>query len=55
MAAGRLFLLPAGLSEDTPAEAVVPAAVIERIRSLDARGWRNALIRGRCARSRSWS
>jgi len=36
MAAGRLFLLPAGLSEDTPAEAVVPAAVIERIRALDA-------------------
>jgi 16S rRNA (cytidine1402-2'-O)-methyltransferase len=35
-ASGRLFLLPAGLSEDTPAEAVVPAAVIERIRALDA-------------------
>jgi 16S rRNA (cytidine1402-2'-O)-methyltransferase len=32
---GGLYLLPAGLSEDTPAEAVVPAAVIERIRSLD--------------------
>jgi 16S rRNA (cytidine1402-2'-O)-methyltransferase len=36
MANGRLYLLPAGLSEDTPAEAVVPAAVIERIRALDA-------------------
>jgi 16S rRNA (cytidine1402-2'-O)-methyltransferase len=47
-AAGRLYLLPAPLSGDTPAEAVVPAAVLARIRALDhfvvenaksARGW----------------
>ena len=47
-ASGRLYLLPAPLSEDTPAEAVVPAAVLARIRALDhfvvenaksARGW----------------
>jgi 16S rRNA (cytidine1402-2'-O)-methyltransferase len=34
--AGRLFLLPAWLSEDTPPENVVPAPVLERIRSLDS-------------------
>ena len=34
MTAGRLYLLPAALSEDTPAEAVVPAAALERIRAL---------------------
>ena len=31
---GRLYLLPAPLSEDTPPEAVVPGAVLLRIRSL---------------------
>jgi 16S rRNA (cytidine1402-2'-O)-methyltransferase len=31
---GRLHLLPAALSEDTPPEAVVPAAVLARIRAL---------------------
>ncbi len=36
MASGRLFLLPAWLSEDTRPEAVVPAPVLERIRALDA-------------------
>jgi 16S rRNA (cytidine1402-2'-O)-methyltransferase len=36
MASGRLFLLPAWLSEDTRPEDVVPAAVLERIRALDA-------------------
>lgn len=36
MATGRLYLLPAWLSEDTPPEAVVPAPVIQRIRTLDA-------------------
>jgi 16S rRNA (cytidine1402-2'-O)-methyltransferase len=36
MAAGRLHLLPAWLSEDTPPEQVVPAPVLERIRTLDA-------------------
>ncbi|HEX7465078.1 MAG TPA: SAM-dependent methyltransferase [Usitatibacter sp.] len=35
-ATGRLFLLPAWLSEDTPPEDVVPAPVLERIRSLDS-------------------
>ena len=35
MSSGRLFLLPAWLSEDTPPEHVVPAPVIERIRTLD--------------------
>jgi len=35
VSAGRLFLLPAWLSEDTPPEHVVPAPVIERIRALD--------------------
>lgn len=34
-AAGRLYLLPAPLAEDAPPEAVVPGAVLERIRSLD--------------------
>jgi 16S rRNA (cytidine1402-2'-O)-methyltransferase len=34
--AGTLHLLPAGLAEDAPPEAVVPALVLERIRSLDA-------------------
>jgi 16S rRNA (cytidine1402-2'-O)-methyltransferase len=33
--AGRLYLLPAPLSEETPPEAIVPVAVLERIRSLD--------------------
>ncbi len=33
---GRLYLLPAWLSEDAPPESVVPAAVLERIRALDA-------------------
>ena len=32
--AGRLFLLPAWLSEDTPAVDVVPAPVLERLRGL---------------------
>ena len=31
---GRLFLVPAWLSEDTPAEDVVPAAALARIRAL---------------------
>lgn len=31
---GRLFLLPAWLSEDTPAADVVPAPVLERLRAL---------------------
>lgn len=35
MAKGRLFLLPAWLSEDTPPQDVVPAPVLERIRALD--------------------
>ncbi len=35
MSAGRLYLLPAWLAEDSPAEAVVPAAVLQRIRALD--------------------
>ena len=34
-APGRLYLLPAPLSQDAPPQAVVPAAVLERIRSLD--------------------
>lgn len=33
--AGRLYLLPAGLSEDTPPASVVPAGVLERIRALE--------------------
>jgi 16S rRNA (cytidine1402-2'-O)-methyltransferase len=33
---GRLFLLPAWLSEDVPPESVVPGPVLERIRSLDS-------------------
>ena len=33
---GRLFLLPAWLSEDAPPENVVPGPVLERIRSLDS-------------------
>jgi 16S rRNA (cytidine1402-2'-O)-methyltransferase len=36
MPSGRLFILPAWLSEDTPPEAVVPAAVLERIRALES-------------------
>lgn len=32
---GRLFLIPCSLSEDTPPQDVVPAAVIDRIRTLD--------------------
>jgi 16S rRNA (cytidine1402-2'-O)-methyltransferase len=35
MAAGRLFLVPAWLSEDTPAEQAVPASALVRIRALD--------------------
>ena len=35
MSAGRLYLLPAPLSEDTPPQDVVPAPVLERIRALD--------------------
>lgn len=35
MASGRLFLLPAWLSEDTPPADVVPAAVMARIHALD--------------------
>jgi 16S rRNA (cytidine1402-2'-O)-methyltransferase len=35
MAAGRLFLVPAWLSEGTAPETVVPAAALERIRALD--------------------
>jgi 16S rRNA (cytidine1402-2'-O)-methyltransferase len=35
MTAGTLYLLPAGLA-DVPPEEVVPAAVLERIRALDA-------------------
>jgi len=35
MAAGRLYLVPAWLSEGTPPEAVVPATALERIRALD--------------------
>jgi 16S rRNA (cytidine1402-2'-O)-methyltransferase len=34
-APGSLFLLPAPLSDATPPEAVVPATVLQRIRSLD--------------------
>jgi 16S rRNA (cytidine1402-2'-O)-methyltransferase len=34
-APGRLYLLPAPLSPDTPPQDVVPAAVIERIKALD--------------------
>jgi 16S rRNA (cytidine1402-2'-O)-methyltransferase len=34
--AGRLFLIPAWLSEDSAPQDVVPAAVLERIRALDA-------------------
>jgi 16S rRNA (cytidine1402-2'-O)-methyltransferase len=36
MAHGRLYLVPAWLSEDTPPDRVVPAAVLERVRALDA-------------------
>ena len=35
MSAGRLYLIPCSLSEDTPPQDVVPAAVIDRIRTLD--------------------
>lgn len=35
-ARGRLYLVPAWLSEDTDPEATVPAGVLERIRALDA-------------------
>jgi len=35
MAPGRLYLVPAWLSEGTAPEAVVPAAALERIRGLD--------------------
>jgi 16S rRNA (cytidine1402-2'-O)-methyltransferase len=36
VSAGRLYLIPSWLSEDSPPEHVVPAPVIERIRALDA-------------------
>jgi 16S rRNA (cytidine1402-2'-O)-methyltransferase len=36
MPTGRLYLLPAWLAEDTAPEAVLPAAVLERIRGIDA-------------------
>ena len=36
MAHGRLFLVPAWLSEETPPAAVLPAPVLERIHALDA-------------------
>ncbi|HEX3062749.1 MAG TPA: SAM-dependent methyltransferase [Usitatibacter sp.] len=36
MSPGTLHLLPAWLSQEAPPEAVVPAAVLERIRALDA-------------------
>jgi 16S rRNA (cytidine1402-2'-O)-methyltransferase len=36
MATGRLYLVPAWLSEDTPPADVVPAAVLARIHALDA-------------------
>ena len=35
MAHGRLFLVPAWLSEDTPPADAVPGAVLERVRALD--------------------
>jgi len=35
MAHGRLFLVPAWLSEDSPPADAVPAAVLERVRALD--------------------
>ncbi len=35
MAPGRLFLVPAWLSEDTPPGDVVPAAALSRVRALD--------------------
>jgi 16S rRNA (cytidine1402-2'-O)-methyltransferase len=35
MAVGRLYLLPAWLAQDAPLEAVLPPAVLERIRALD--------------------
>jgi 16S rRNA (cytidine1402-2'-O)-methyltransferase len=35
MQTGRLYLIPCSLSEDTPPQDVVPAAVIDRIRTLD--------------------
>ena len=36
MSLGRLVLVPAWLSEDTPPEVVVPAPALERIRALDS-------------------
>lgn len=36
MSLGKLVLVPAWLSEDTPPQAVVPATVLERIRALDS-------------------
>ncbi len=33
---GRLYLLPAWLAEDAPPESVLPAPVLERLRTLDA-------------------
>lgn len=36
MSYGRLFLVPAWLSEDTPPEAVVPAQALERLRALES-------------------
>lgn len=36
MAQGRLYLVPAWLSEETPPASVLPASVLERVRALDA-------------------
>ncbi|HET9579758.1 MAG TPA: SAM-dependent methyltransferase [Usitatibacter sp.] len=36
MAQGRLYLVPAWLSEETPPEGVLPAPVLERVRALGA-------------------
>ena len=35
MSTGRLFLIPCSLAADTPPQAILPAAVIDRIRALD--------------------
>ena len=35
MPAGRLYLVPTWLDEDTPPEAVLPAPVLERVRALE--------------------
>ena len=36
MGAGRLYLLPAWLADDTDPAGVIPAPVLERIRRIDA-------------------